>query len=70
MCFSAKTPPPPKPAPAPAASDTAAAATQETRRRIREQPSTYGSIFTSVLGDPGYGTSSRAQSGNVAVIGA
>jgi hypothetical protein len=69
MCFSAKTPAMPKQQSAPTSDDTAAAQA-DTRRRLREQPSTYGSIFTSVLGDPGYGTNTRQPAGNVAVIGA
>jgi hypothetical protein len=75
MCFGAKTPAPPKVQAAPTVDDTAAA-TADTRRRVREQQSTYGSIFTSVLGDPNYGSnagrvSAAPPSSNaVAVIGA
>ena len=68
MCFkSAKAPPPTPVQPAPS-TDTTAAAQADQRRRLRDQPSTYGSIFTSVLGDAGYG--SNVNSSSVAALGA
>lgn len=54
--------------PAPS-TDTTAAATADQRRRLRAQPSTYGSIFTSVLGDTNYG-SNVGSTAPVAALGA
>lgn len=51
-----------------ASSDTVAAAQEKQRRQIRKQPSTYGSVFTSVLGDSSYG--SNVSGGTVAALGA
>lgn len=63
MCF--KTPKMPEPPPVPQApqKDEAAASVQNQRRRMGQQRGMYGSVFTSVLGDSGYG-------GNVASLGA
>lgn len=57
MCFGAK----PKTVAAPVVQpaptrDEAAKATVDQRRRSRDQQGVYGSIFTSVLGDPTYGS--------------
>ena len=69
MCFkTAKAPPAPPVQPAPN-TDTTAAAQADQRRRLKTQPSTYGSIFTSVLGDAGYG-GNVGGGPNVAAIGA
>ena len=71
MCLkSPKAPPaaPVVPVQPAASSDTVAAAQEKQRRQIRKQPSTYGSVFTSVLGDSSYG--SNVISGNVAALGA
>lgn len=69
MCFkTAKAPAAPPVQPAPS-TDTTAASQADQRRRLRTQPSTYGSIFTSVLGDANYGTSGRGGT-NVAALGA
>lgn len=69
MCFSMKAPNAPRVAPAPdranAQGDVAAA-----RRRSSEQQSTYGNIFTSVLGDSSYGTNVQSQRPTVATMGA
>ncbi|MFA7602553.1 MAG: hypothetical protein WCY29_06050 [Novosphingobium sp.] len=67
MCFKQKTPELPKPTPAPDRGDATAAA-QTTRRRLADQQSTYGNIFTSVLGDSNYGQQARRQ--QVAALGA
>lgn len=53
---------------APTRDEAAAVATNE-RRRIRDQQGVYGNIFTSVLGDPTYGSNVQRQAG-VASIGA
>lgn len=63
MCM--KTPkiepaPPPPPVPQ---KDEDTAAMEQQRRRMRQQRGMYGSVFTSVLGDSGYGS-------NVASLGA
>lgn len=72
MCFkSAKAPAAPEvptPVQPETSSDTVAAEQAKQRRQIRRQPSTYGSIFTSVLGDSSYG--SNVSGGNVAALGA
>lgn len=71
MCLGMKavkaSPPPVVPA-APTRDTVASAATQE-RRRLANQQGAYGNIFTSVLGDPTYGTNVRPTSG-VAALGA
>lgn len=69
MCFkSSKAPAAPPVQPAPS-TDTTAGAQADQRRRLRDQASTYGSIFTSVLGDAGYGKNVNS-SGGVAALGA
>ncbi len=69
MCFkTAKAPAATPVQPAPS-TDTTAAAQADQRRRLKSQPSTYGSIFTSVLGDAGYGSNVGGGS-NVAALGA
>lgn len=49
--------------------DTGAAASSEQRRRISSQQSTYGNIFSSVLGDSSYNTNTNSQKA-VAALGA
>lgn len=63
MCM--KTPKAPKPTPPRPAPqrDEQRAATQDARRRTRDQSGMYGNVFTSALGDVGYGQ-------NVAALGA
>lgn len=70
MCFGSKpkTVAAPVVQPAPSRDEAAQVATQE-RRRVRDQQGVYGSIFTSVLGDPTYGSNVKAPSA-VASIGA
>lgn len=69
MCLKTKTPEVPK-VQAPPNRDTVASQTQEARRRSAGQQSTYGSIFTSVLGDSNYGSSVQSQRPAVASFGA
>lgn len=75
MCFGSKpkTVAAPVVQPAPSRDEAAQVATQE-RRRVRDQQGVYGSIFTSVLGDPTYGTNvsstAKAAKSAVASIGA
>jgi len=69
MCLKTKTPDAPK-VQAPPNRDTVASDTQDARRRAAAQPSTYGSVFTSVLGDSNYGSSVRSQRPAVASFGA
>lgn len=45
--------------PAPTRDENAAAVMSE-RRKLRDQQGVYGNIFTSVLGDPTYGTNVRS----------
>lgn len=54
MCFKTKTPEMPAPRPSPSRDEAAQSAAQ-TRRALGSQRSTYGNIFTSVLGDSSYG---------------
>lgn len=56
MCFSTPRMPDVSPAPKKADADTVAA-----RRRLDSAPGLYGNIFTSALGDSGYGRSARGQ---------
>lgn len=56
MCF--KTPKPPA-VQTPPRRDETASAVADTRRRTREQQGVYGNIFTSVLGDTGYGQNAQ-----------
>ena len=67
MCFKTKTPAQPNPVPAPDRGDATTAA-NSTRRALADQQSTYGNIFTSVLGDSNYGQNARQQ--QVAALGA
>lgn len=55
--------------PAPTRDEAAEAASGE-RRRLRDQNGVYGNIFTSVLGDPTYGSNVRAPAAAVATLGA
>lgn len=66
MCFKAKEPKMPNPIPAPDRGNATQSA-QNTRRALAEQQSTYGNIFTSVLGDSSYGQNARRQ--QVAALG-
>lgn len=68
MCLKTKAPATPTVQAAPTR-DTVAASTVEARRRNTEQRSTYGNIFTSVLGDSSYGTNVQSQRPTVAAIG-
>lgn len=67
MCFGSKpaTPKTPVVQAPPSRDDTATAATAE-RRRVKQQQGVYGNIFTSVLGDPNYGSAVQTPR-NVAV---
>jgi hypothetical protein len=56
ICF--KTPKAPAPQPSPTR-DTNATVVQDARRKTREASGVYGNIFTSVLGDVGYGRNAR-----------
>lgn len=63
MCMGGSAPAPVKPRvvqPAPSRDTAAEAATAE-RRRVRTQQGVYGNVFTSVLGDPGYDSSTQQQ---------
>lgn len=66
MCFKQKEPKMPDPLPAPDRGDATQSA-QNQRRALAEQQSTYGNIFTSVLGDSNYGQNARRQ--QVAALG-
>lgn len=55
--------------PQPRRSDVEAQTTVDTRRRLQGQRGVYGNIFTSVLGDSSYGTSTQ-RAGGVAAYGA
>lgn len=75
MCSKPKMPAPVKVAapapivqPQPQRRDVEAQASVSERRRMQNQRGVYGNIFTSVLGDPSYGTST--QSSGVAALGA
>jgi hypothetical protein len=70
MCLGAK---PVKAAPAPVVQpaptrDTVQSAAVDERKRARSQSGVYGSIFTSVLGDPNYNKSVQAPAA-VAALG-
>jgi hypothetical protein len=54
MCFKSSAPKAPAVQPAPAKDDVRPKVIDE-RRRVSEQQGAMGSIFTSVLGDSGYG---------------
>lgn len=55
MCFKVKTPDP-KPVPVlPTREDETKKATRETAARAAKQQGVFGNIFTSALGDSGYG---------------
>lgn len=69
MCLKQKAPPLPPPVAQAPSRDTVAASTQDARRRTSEQRSTYGNIFTSVLGDSSYGSNVQSQRPTVASIG-
>ncbi len=58
MCFKVKTPKVPNPRPAPDKADAIEVASNA-RRALAEQQGEYGNIFTSVLGDTGYGENVR-----------
>lgn len=74
MCFGSK----PKVAKAPVVQaapsrDEVAEAAGAERRRVRTQQGVYGNVFTSVLGDPSYGTNVQRpanQAQAVATLGA
>lgn len=69
MCFSTPEPPPaPKPQPRPTRDETTDTAQAE-RRRLANQQGVFGNIFTSSLGDPGFGRNVQSQS-QVAALGA
>ena len=68
MCFKMKPPATPKVTPAPDRQD-ASSAVADARKRASAQPSTYGNIFTSVLGDSSYGTNVQSQRPAVATMG-
>tara|TARA_R100001086_G_C11815485_1_gene252743 strand:- start:490 stop:720 length:231 start_codon:yes stop_codon:yes gene_type:complete len=59
MCFSVQTPKAPDPAPAPVRADASNKAQQDTRRVTAERQGIYGNIFSSILGDAGYGSSAK-----------
>jgi len=61
MCFSSSTPKPPKVQPAPQRGDATINATQKARLRVGTQQGDYGNIFTSTLGDTGYGQNAVKQ---------
>lgn len=62
MCFSAKSPAISKEDPkTPARSDAAQKAATDNRRRAAEQQGAVSNIFTSALGDVGYGSSAQRQ---------
>lgn len=66
MCSSPRvvsSPPPPPATRPPPQRDEQAAQTAAARRRVRDQAGMYGNVFTSALGDSGYGQ-------NVATLGA
>lgn len=69
MCLKPKVPKP-EPVQAPPNRDTVASSTQDARRRSSEQRSTYGNVFTSVLGDSNYGSNVVSQRPGLAAFGA
>lgn len=70
MCLKSPKAPTPPPVQNPPNRDTVASATQDARRRSAAQQSTYGQIFTSVLGDSNYGANVQSQRPQVAALGA
>lgn len=56
MCFSVKTPEAPEIKAPPKREDAANNAQQDARRRAADQQGVFGNIFTSLLGDSGFGS--------------